>query len=109
MPHCFMQVWIIGSKRPFPGNHHPTEVIHNKIYLLGGLLKGDGLQGGGIQEVQIGTLTDTDSGQVDIVWTSGAAMHVATGSAAHAYISELVCLSKSFAMLYLILLNWACD
>lgn len=53
-------------------------------------MKGDGRNGGGMPEVQIGTLVSKVNGQVDITWQSGSNLPVATGSSAHAYINGKV-------------------
>lgn len=78
-----LQVWITGSKRPDIGNHHASEVIGNKIYLFGGLSKGQAT-------VQIGSLRGSGS-SINVSWKKGASLPEPSGSAASAYIGGKVC------------------
>lgn len=84
-----MQVWIVGSKRPIYGHHHPLEVINNKIYLFGGL-NGEA-PGGGMDAIQVGELVSGAGGQIDMRWElSTSKMPLAEGSAGHALINGKV-------------------
>lgn len=63
------------AERPFAGHHHSAEVLDDKLYLIGGLHRGEG-------EVQI---FDPDAGPFG-AWTTGAAMPWPGGSVSTALI-----------------------
>jgi glucose/arabinose dehydrogenase/N-acetylneuraminic acid mutarotase len=63
------------AERPFPGHHHSTEVVDDKLYLIGGLHEGNG-------KVQI---FDPGAGPLG-AWTTGADMPWPGGSVSTALI-----------------------
>ncbi len=74
-------VWFDNlPARPFPGDHHAAEVINGKLYLFGGL------DGGSEGKVQI-------FDPYTQVWTLGADIPFATGSASTALINGKVYLA----------------